>query len=79
MHDAVRLEASGVPVAVIVTTVFAHEARVQGAALGMDALEPVVVSHPLSTLTPDQLDARAREAAAQAAAIWRGEVSSPRR
>jgi hypothetical protein len=36
----------------------------------MDALRPVVVTHPLSTLTVDQLDARAREAAPQVLAIW---------
>jgi hypothetical protein len=64
------LEEFGVPAAVIVTTVFEHEAAVQRAALGMDALRPVVVTHPLSTLTADQLDARAHEAAAQVAAIW---------
>jgi hypothetical protein len=55
-----------------VTTVFEHEAAVQRAALGMEALRPVVVTHPLSTLTAEQLDARAREAASQVAAIWRG-------
>jgi len=38
----------------------------------MDALRPVVVTHPLSTLTPEQLDARAHEAAAQVASIWQG-------
>jgi hypothetical protein len=59
-----------VPAAVIVTTVFEHEAAVQRAALGMEALRPVVVTHPLSTLTAEQLDARAHEAAPQVAAIW---------
>jgi hypothetical protein len=55
-----------------VTTVFEHEAAVQRAALGMDGLEPVVVTHPLSTLTADQLDARAREAAPKVVARWLG-------
>jgi hypothetical protein len=55
-----------------VTTVFQHEAEVQRDALGMEDLRPVVVSHPLSTLTSEQLDARAREAAPAVAAIWRG-------
>ena len=66
------MEESGLPAAVIVTTVFEHEAAVQRAALGMEALRPVVVTHPLSTLTAEQLDARAREAAPQVRAIWRG-------
>ncbi len=66
------MEEAGLPAAVIVTTVFEHEAAVQRAALGMEALVPVVVTHPLSTITADQLAARAAEAAPQAAAIWLG-------
>ena len=67
------MEESGLPAAVIVTTVFEHEAAVQRAALGMDGLRPVVITHPLSTLTAEQLDARAREAAPQVLAVWRGD------
>ena len=44
----------------------------QRAALGMDALAPVVVTHPLSTLTAGQLDARAHEAAPRVVAVWTG-------
>jgi hypothetical protein len=54
---------------VIVTEVFVHEAEMQRAALGMDALEPVVITHPLSTLTDDEIAGRAREAAAAAKRI----------
>ena len=70
MHDAIRLEAAGVPTAVIVTTVFEHEAHVQREALGMVDIEPVVVSHPLSTLSPEQIDERAREAVGQVLRSW---------
>ena len=42
-------------------------------ALGMAALEPVVVTHPLSTLTADQLDQRAHEAAPLVLARWLGQ------
>jgi hypothetical protein len=73
MHDAVSLEAHGLPTAVVVTTEFVHEAHVQRAALGADALEPVVIAHPLSTLSDEQIAARAEEAAAQALRVWRGE------
>jgi hypothetical protein len=38
----------------------------------MDALRPVVVTHPLSTLTAEQLDARAHEAAPLVRAVWEG-------
>lgn len=70
MHDAIRLEAAGVPTAVIVTTVFEHEACVQREALGMRELEPVIVAHPLSTLSSEQLDERAHEALEQVLKSW---------
>jgi hypothetical protein len=76
MHDAVRLEAAGIPTAVIVTTEFLHEAHVQRAALGMPGLDPVVVTHPLSTLSDEQLDDRAREAVDQVLESWRPKASA---
>jgi hypothetical protein len=72
MHDGVRLETLGRPTAVVVTTEFRHEAEVQRAALGMDALVPVVIQHPLSTLTEAEIETRAADAAAQAVRIWLG-------
>jgi len=38
----------------------------------MIAIEPVVVSHPLSTLSNEQLDERATEALAQVVRAWGG-------
>jgi hypothetical protein len=49
-----------------------HEAGVQSRALGMPELEPVVVTHPLSTLSGEQLDERAREALDQVIRCWGG-------
>jgi hypothetical protein len=49
-----------------------HEAEVQKEALGMPDLALVVIDHPLSTLAGDAIDRRARQAAAQCAAIWLG-------
>ena len=72
MHDAVSLEGQDRPTAVIVTTEFLHEAEVQRAALGMDDLKPVVITHPLSTLSDEEIGARAADAAAQATRIWLG-------
>ncbi len=48
--------------AVIVTADFLHEAHVQRTALGMADLEPVVISHPLSTLSDAEIESRAYEA-----------------
>ncbi len=70
MHDAIRLEAAGIPTAVVVTTPFVHEARVQREALGMTGLEPVVVAHPLSTLSSEELDRRAEQAVDQVLRVW---------
>ncbi len=72
MHDGVRLEIAGRPTAVVVTSEFVHEADMQKEALGMPDLSAVVIDHPLSTLTEEAIDQRAREAASQCAAIWLG-------
>ena len=72
MHDAIALERAGVPTAVIVTRQFLHEAEVQRRALGMDALAPVVIEHPLSTLSEAEIEGRAADAAPQALRAWLG-------
>jgi len=59
-----------------VTTEFLHEAEVQRDALGMSELVPVVIRHPLSTLTDEEIDKRAQQAAAQAVAIWLGQSAT---
>jgi hypothetical protein len=53
-----------------VTSEFLHEAEVQRAALGMPDLMPVVIDHPLSTISDAEIDTRAAQAAEQAAKIW---------
>jgi hypothetical protein len=72
MHDGVSLEARGRPTAVVVTTEFLREAEVQRSALGMETLVPVVIRHPLSTLTESEIEARAADVATQAVRIWLG-------
>ena len=56
--------------AVIVTAEFLHEAEVQREALGMPGLVPVVIDHPLSTISEPEIDGRAAQAAGQAALRW---------
>ena len=41
-------------------------------ALGMPDLAPVVIDHPLSTLSEAEIEARAAQAAAVAVAVWLG-------
>ena len=55
------------------TSEFLHEAEIQRAALGMPDLLPVVILHPLSTISEPEIDARAAQAAEQAVRIWLGE------
>jgi len=62
----------GRPAAVVVTSEFLHEAEVQRAALGMPDLTPVVINHPLSTISDADIDARATQAAEQCIAVWQG-------
>jgi len=57
---------------VIVTTEFLHEAQVQRDALGMRALTPVVIQHPLSTLTDPEIDQRVDQAVEQCIKLWLG-------
>jgi hypothetical protein len=46
---------------------------VQRAAFGMPDLKPVIIDHPLSTLSEAEIDARATQAATGAAKIWLGQ------
>lgn len=77
MHDGFSLETLGVPTAVIVTTEFLHEARVQRGALGMQGLVPVVIQHPLSSLSDEEIRERAAQALEQVLGVWRGTQPDP--
>ena len=72
MHDAISLESLGAPAAVVVTTTFVHEARVQREALGMNDIVPVVIEHPLSSLSEEEIRGRAEQALAQVIGVWQG-------
>lgn len=77
MHDGFSLETLGVPTAVIVTTTFLHEAKVQRAALGMAGLAPVVIEHPLSSISEEEIRARAADALGQVVKVWQGTYTEP--
>ena len=66
------LEKLGVPTAVVITTAFEREAELQRAALGMAALRPVVIDHPLSTITDGEIALRVRQVVEQAPRVWKG-------
>jgi hypothetical protein len=77
MHDGISLESLGVPTAVIITTEFLREARMQRAALGMEALAPVVIEHPLSSLTEEEILQRAAAALPNVVGVWLGTYREP--
>jgi len=72
MHDSVMLESAGRPTAVIVTSEFVLEAETQRDALGMTGLEPVVITHPLSSLTDEEIGRRIEQALPRIERAWRG-------
>ena len=72
MHDTVMLEAQGRPTAVIVTSEFVLEAEAQRDALGMAGLPAVVINHPLSSLTEDEIGERIEQALPQIERILQG-------
>ena len=57
----------------VVTTEFLHEANMQRDALGMPDLVPVVIDHPLSTLSDALIAQRAEQAVVQAVKVWQGQ------
>ena len=70
MHDSVLLEAGGRPTAAIVTSEFVLEAETQRHALGMAGLMPVVITHPLSSLTDQEIVQRIEQALPQIERVW---------
>lgn len=72
IRDAVALEALGVPAAAIVTAEFVHETELTLQALGMPDLVPVVVDHPVSSITAQEVAVRVAQIADPARAVWLG-------
>ena len=72
MHDSVMLESAGRPTAVIVTSEFVLEAETQRDALGMTGLEPVVITHPLSSLTDEEIARRVEQVLPKIERAWLG-------
>ena len=70
MHDAVMLESAGRPTAAIVTSEFVVEAETQRDALGMAGLEAVVITHPLSSATDEEIGRRIEQALPQIERVW---------
>lgn len=72
IRDAIALEELGRPTAPIITTEFVNETRLTRAAVGMPELRPVVIDHPVSSITAEEVAARVVMIASQAQQVWLG-------
>jgi len=72
IRDAVALEKLGVPSAAVITTEFVRETQLTRQALGMPDFEPVVIDHPVSSITREEIGARVLQIREKAERIWLG-------
>jgi hypothetical protein len=72
LHDGIELDRRGVPAAVICTDQFVASAKAQAAICGNPDYPFAVVAHPIGSLTPAELQARAAVALPQVIAILTG-------
>jgi hypothetical protein len=70
IRDSVALEKLGIPTAAIITTEFVNETELTLRALGMPELAPVVIDHPVSSITQDEIDRRVCQIEGQAEKVW---------
>lgn len=72
MHDAIIGERLGLPSVGIMTSMFVGAADMMARALGAEGYAHVVVEHPISSASAEELAVRARKAVAESAAILLG-------
>lgn len=72
IRDAVALERLGIPSAAIITTEFERETELTRRAIGMEGLIPIVIDHPVSSITQAEIESRAAQVALQAPKVWLG-------
>jgi hypothetical protein len=72
IRDSVALERLGIPSAAIITTEFVRETQLTRRALGMPDFEPVVIDHPVSSITAEEIAMRVRQIRERAEKIWLG-------
>lgn len=72
VRDSIALERLGLAAACIITTEFLTETKLTRAALGMPGLRPVVITHPISSITSEEVAARVKQIETQAVAVWAG-------
>jgi hypothetical protein len=66
LHDAVSGERVGTPAVGVMTSAFVDGAELMAAALGVPGYRFAVISHPISSASDAELEAKARATLAQA-------------
>jgi hypothetical protein len=72
IRDSIALEKLGIPSAAIITTEFVRETELTRQAVGMKTLEPVVIAHPVSSITDEEVLQRVAQVRVQAQEVWLG-------
>jgi hypothetical protein len=72
IRDAIALEMLGLPSAAVITTEFVNETELTKHAIGMPGLHPVVIDHPVSSITPVEIESRVAQINKQAQEVWLG-------
>lgn len=72
IRDSIALEDRGIPSAPIITTEFVHETRLTRVAVGMPDLRAVVIDHPVSSITAEEVAERVAQIKFQARQVWLG-------
>ena len=75
IRDAVAIEDRGVPAAPIITTEFVNETKLTRSAIGMPDLRPVVIDHPVSSITDSEVAERVATIKVQAQEVWLGQLA----
>ena len=73
IRDSIALEDRGIPAAAVITTEFVNETRLTRAAVGMPELRPVVIDHPVSSITDEEVRQRVAIIEEQAQEVWLGQ------
>ncbi|MAI46399.1 MAG: hypothetical protein CBC34_010615 [Hyphomicrobiaceae bacterium TMED74] len=72
MHDSIVGERLGVPSVGVMTTEFISAAQLMSRVLGAEDFPFVVIDHPFSSATPEQLSERAQQTVSDAFKILTG-------
>jgi hypothetical protein len=70
IRDAVAFERRGIPSAAVITIELVREAELTCLALGVPDFEPVVIDHPVSSITPEEIARRVVQITERAEQVW---------